>query len=76
MRGQLRVKLQAVQKRQSRQHAIPALEQLRDQFKVEEYTIALLNRFSCLSVEDEPIDETWVNFKEIVNDVSDSMQHI
>ena len=70
VRGQLRVKLQAVQKRQSRQHAIPALEQLRDQSKVEEYTIALSNRFSCLSVEDEPIDETWVNFKEIVNDVS------
>ena len=72
--GQLRVTLQAVQKRKSLQHAIPALEQLRDQSKVEQYTIALSNRFSCLSVEDEPINQTWVNVKEIVNDVS--MQHI
>ena len=70
VRGLLRVKLQAVQKRQSRQHVAPALEHLRDRSKVEEYNIALSNRFSCLSVDDEPIEETWVNFKEIVNDVS------
>ena len=70
VRGYLRVKLQAVQKRKAPQRSIPAIEQLRDQTKVAEYNIALTNRFSCLPIEDEPLEEMWKNFKEIVDDVS------
>ena len=70
VRGQLRVKLQAVGKRRSLQRTIPAIDHLRDSSRVEEYQIALSNRFICLPIEDEPLEEMWSSFKKTVSDVS------
>lgn len=69
VRGQLRVKLQSVKKCKSANRKIPAIDYLRDKSKVEDYNIALSNRFSSLPL-DKSLDETWEEFKNVVDEVS------
>ena len=69
VRGQFRVKLMAVQKMNASRRISPAIENLRDQSKVEEYCIALQNRFSCLPME-ENLDGEWTLVKDTIKEVS------
>ena len=69
VRGQFRVKLMAVQKMNVSRRKSPAIENLRDQSKVEEYCIALQNRFSCLPME-ENLDGEWTLVKDTIKEVS------
>ena len=58
VKSPVRIKLMAVKKIQASCKRLPAIENLRDQSKVEEYCIALHNRFSGLTV-DEDLDKEW-----------------
>ncbi|XP_078701690.1 uncharacterized protein LOC144927827 [Branchiostoma floridae x Branchiostoma belcheri] len=70
VRGFLRIRLKAVSKMEAAQHTFPAIEHLRDESKVAEYNIELANRFECLYVEDESLEDTWEKFKETVHSTS------
>jgi len=70
VRGYLRIRLKAAKKLDAVDHTFPAIEHLRDGTKAEEYNIELTNRFECLYVEDEPLEDTWEKFKETVHSVS------
>jgi hypothetical protein len=59
----------AVQKMNVSRRKSPAIENLRDQSKVEEYCIALQNRFSCLPME-ENLDGEWTLVKDTIKEVS------
>ena len=69
VRGKLRVKFKAVEKIHTERKKIPATENLRNQSKVEEFNIALSNRFSCLPVE-EDLESQWSTIKETIKEVS------
>ena len=69
VRGQLRIKLLSVKKKQTQRPVIPAIEHLRDQSLVEQYNVALQNRFSCLDSEMN-LEDMWNNFKSSVSEVS------
>ncbi len=69
VRGNMRIKLLAVEKMQATKRSMPAIGHLRDQTKVEEYNIALHNRFSCLAHE-ENLEDMWVDFRDTVSEVS------
>ncbi|KAL5263387.1 hypothetical protein ACHWQZ_G008677 [Mnemiopsis leidyi] len=69
VRGKLRVKFKAVEKIHAERKKIPAIENLRNQSKVEEFNLALHNRFSCLPVE-EDLEAQWSNIKKTIKEVS------
>ena len=69
VRGKLRVKFKAVEKIHAERKRIPAIENLRNQSKVEEFNLALHNRFSCLPVE-EDLEAQWSTIKETIKEVS------
>ena len=67
--GRLKVKLSAHRTQRKTRKILPALENLRNQSKVQAYNIALSNRFLALSPE-ESLDAEWDQFKEVVESVS------
>ena len=69
VKSPVRIKLMAVKKMQASHKRLPAIENLRDQSKVEEYCIALHNRFSCLAVE-EDLDKEWESIRDGIKEVS------
>jgi hypothetical protein len=69
VRGKLQVKFKAVEKIHAERKRIPAIENLRNQSKVEEFNLALHNRFSCLPVE-EDLETQWSTIKETIKEVS------
>jgi len=69
VRGRLRIKLQSLTNIEVNRHDVPAIERLRDLTKVEEYNVALQNRFECLDSEVN-LENMWENFKRTVTDVS------
>ncbi|XP_063686061.1 uncharacterized protein LOC134819840 [Bolinopsis microptera] len=52
-----------------KRHDVPAIEHLRNLSKVQEYNVALQNRFDCLANEVN-LEDMWDNFKQTVTDVS------
>ena len=69
VKSPVRIKLMAVKKMQASCKRSPAIENLRDQSKVEEYCIALHNRFSGLTV-DEDLDKEWEVIRDGIKEVS------
>ena len=69
VRGRLQIKLQSVAKIAAKRHDVPAIEHLRNSSKVQEYSVALQNRFDCLANEVK-LEDMWDNFKQTVTDVS------
>ena len=69
VRSPVRIKLRGVKKIHTSSKRLPAIENLRDQSKIEEYCIALQNRFSCLPVE-ENLDEEWGSIRDTIKEVS------
>ena len=69
VRGWLKIKLQSVAKTNAKRPDIPAIEHLRNSTKVEEYNVALQNRFECLDSEVD-LECMWNNFKKTISDVS------
>ncbi|XP_063692787.1 uncharacterized protein LOC134824742 [Bolinopsis microptera] len=53
----------------AKRHDVPAIEHLRNSSKVQEYNVALQNRFDCLANEVN-LEDMWDNFKQTVTDVS------
>ena len=69
VKSPVRIKLMAVKKIQASCKRLPAIENLRDQSKVEEYCVALHNRFSCLE-EEEDLDKEWEAIRDGITEVS------
>ncbi|XP_063677758.1 uncharacterized protein LOC134813809 [Bolinopsis microptera] len=69
VKSPMRIKLMGIKKIQGSHRKAPAIELLRDQSKVQEYCIALHNRFSGLPVE-ESLDGEWELVKEGIREVS------
>ena len=69
VKSPMRIKLMSNGKAQSSSRRVPAIENLRDHSKVEEYCIALQNRFSSLPVE-ENLDEEWGQVRDSIKEVS------
>ncbi|XP_063692494.1 craniofacial development protein 2-like [Bolinopsis microptera] len=61
--------LTSVAKITAKRHDVPAIEHLRNSSKVQEYNVALQNRFDCLANEVN-LEDMWDNFKQTVTDVS------
>ena len=69
VKSPMRIKLMGIEKVQASCRKAPAIEHLRDHSKVQEYCIALHNRFSSLPVE-ESLDGEWELVKEGIKEVS------
>ena len=69
VKSPMRIKLMSNGKAQSSSRRFPAIENLHDHSKVEEYCIALQNRLSSLPVE-ENLDEEWGQVRETIKEVS------
>ena len=70
VRARLQIKLQSVAKIAAKRHDVPAIEHLRNSSKVQEYNVALQNRFDCLANEVN-LEDMWDNFKQtVITDVS------
>ena len=69
VRGRLKIKLKSVAKINANKNHMPAIERLRNLTKIEEYNVALKNRFELLDSEVD-LERMWGQFKQTVSDVS------